>query len=197
MAKLIINIKEGILEVETEDNTFIEKVYTDFKATIADQITQKIDNIGKNIENNDKKVTPMLLDPKAESTTPHKTRKTTKGNETYQQNASLILWKIDDRVDLKQFYIDKNPSTGYECNVVFVYYLQKIVKTEKITPQDIYTCYKHVERRYPTALRQNLIDTNDDKGWINTSNIQAIILTPKGENYVEHELPLRQDTVKK
>ena len=42
MAKLIININEGILEVETEDNTFIEKVYTDFKATIADQITQKI-----------------------------------------------------------------------------------------------------------------------------------------------------------
>lgn len=195
MAKLIINIKEGILEVETEDNAFIEKVYTDFKTTVAEQITKKI-NAETDTPDNNPRVT-TLPDIKIKDNSPKKVSKVSKTNETYQQNADLVLWKTDDKPDLKQFYAKKNPTSGYECNAVFVYYLQKIVKVEKITPQDIYTCYKYVGKRYASALRQNLIDTKRDKGWIDTSNIQAIALTPKGENYVEYELPIHKEASQK
>jgi len=79
-----------------------------------------------------------------------------------------------------------------EKNVVFVYYLQNIVSVQGITPNHIYTCYKNVGSKVPTALRQSLLDTASLKGWLDTSNLDEVKLATPGENYIEHDLQAKK-----
>jgi hypothetical protein len=76
-----------------------------------------------------------------------------------------------------------------ESNAVFVYYLQKTAKVSGIDFNHVYTCYKDVAARIPSALKQSLIDTASSKGWLNTSSLNNLQLTTGGENFVELDLP--------
>ncbi len=195
MSKLIINIRDGILEIESDNDKLVEMVYSDFKNTIVNGASGKVNPVINSSDTKKKDIPSPENKIKDDSDTKKLTKKT-KTNETYKLDPDINLWKTDTKQGLRDFYNEKAPSSGYECNVVFVYYLQKNAGVEKINPNHIYTCYKEVVRAYPNALRQNLIDTKRDKGWISTSDINAITLTSKGENYVEHDLPAKETSKK-
>lgn len=89
---------------------------------------------------------------------------------------------------LKEFIAKHNASSGSDYNVLFTYYLEKILKEKNINPNHIYSCYKDLGIKYPSNLRQSLVDTKSRKGWIDTSNTNDIKLTAVGENAVEHDL---------
>ena len=89
---------------------------------------------------------------------------------------------------LKNFIVNYNLSSGAEYNVVFVYYLEKIIKERNTGVNHIYTCYKELGVKYPSNLRQSVIDTKQRKGWLDTSSTNDIKLTAVGENAVEHNL---------
>jgi hypothetical protein len=92
---------------------------------------------------------------------------------------------------LNEFYNLKAPKSNIESNVVFVYYLQRILYLTGITMDHIYTCYKWVGGKVPENLRQSIADTaaGSKYGLLDASNMQDIKLSMRGENTVETELP--------
>jgi hypothetical protein len=101
----------------------------------------------------------------------------------------LDLKKSGNTPGLREFYSQKGPGNFTEQNAVFVYYLNRIREIEDVTTNHVFTCYKEVGARLPGALYQSLLDTNRNKGWIDTSNMGKILISPIGENFVEHDLP--------
>jgi hypothetical protein len=118
-----------------------------------------------------------------------KEKKTTKVSrvEGYEMVKDLVLAAEGDKPSLKEFYSEKKPSSNYEHNVLFSYYLLKIREIKQIGINHIYTCYKEVSKRVP-KLSVSLSETSR-KGWLDTSNMNDIKITPRGENYIEHDLP--------
>lgn len=88
---------------------------------------------------------------------------------------------------LIDFMNKRNLRSSMELNAVFVYYLTKVIGCTAITPDHVYTCYKVVNKRCPSKLRQSLTDTKCRKAWIETSDMGNIKIAPNGENFVEHD----------
>lgn len=88
---------------------------------------------------------------------------------------------------LRDFLNKRNIKSAMELNTVFVYYLGKVIGCTGITPNHVYTCYKVVNKKYPSKLRQSLTDTKCRKAWIDTSDMDNIKIAPNGENFVEHD----------
>jgi hypothetical protein len=120
--------------------------------------------------------------------------KSNNGSKKISSNPSsyTIVGSLDlspsGKNSLKNFIVNYNLSSGAEYNVVFVYYLEKIIKERNIGVNHIYTCYKELGVKYPSNLRQSVIDTKQRKGWLDTSSTNDIKLTAVGENAVEHNL---------
>ena len=88
---------------------------------------------------------------------------------------------------LKDFIEKRDANNARKLNAIFVYYLQKIAGVENITPNHVYTCFKQMGKKIPTNMPQSLFDTKHVKGWIDTSNLNDIKISPAGENFVEHD----------
>lgn len=115
-------------------------------------------------------------------------KKSVNSKESYQINKELNL-SPKDKESLKQFVEIKVPKTNIEFNVVAIYYLDRILRKEGITIDDVYTCYKDAGRKVPVALKQSLTDTSSSKyGYIAVSN-NCFYIPVVGENFVEYELP--------
>lgn len=107
--------------------------------------------------------------------------------EGYEIVKDLILTAEGDKPSLEAFYSQKKPKTNYECNVLFSYYLLKMKETKPIGINHIYTCYKQVKRKIG-SVGVSLSETSK-KGWLDTSDMSDIKITPRGENCVEYDLP--------
>ena len=118
-----------------------------------------------------------------------KRKKITKAGETYKLVPSLNLSGTDDILSLKDFYKEKSPTSAQECNAVFIYYLKKMLKIDKVGIEHVYTCYKAVGAKLPGRLYQSLVDTQNRKATIITRDIEGLGISTIGENFVEQELP--------
>jgi hypothetical protein len=138
-------------------------------------------------------VPPIPTKTKAEGreTKAEKRKRTTKG-ETYKTVPDLNLSGTDDIPSLKDFYKDKSPVSAQDCNAVFIYYLKKMRKVDKVSILHVYTCYKAVGVKVPGRLYQSLLDTQNRKSTIITSNMEDLGISTIGENFVEQELPKPQ-----
>jgi hypothetical protein len=117
-----------------------------------------------------------------------------KGIESHNLVTDLDLSGTDTVSALKDFYKEKKPASAQECNVVFIYYLKKMLKIDKVGIEHVYTCYKAVGTKVPGRLYQNLLDTRKVKGWIITENMDDLRIGTLGENFVEKELPKPQQS---
>lgn len=121
-----------------------------------------------------------------------KRKRVTKGGESYKLVPTLNLSGTDDIPSLKDFYKEKKPAFARECNPVFIYYLKKLIKIDKVGIDHVYTCYKAVGAKVPGRLYQSLVDTQNRKATIITRDIKDIDISTIGENFVEQELPKPQ-----
>jgi hypothetical protein len=112
--------------------------------------------------------------------------------EGYQIVKDLDLSGNKSKKSLKDFYREKQPTKNLERNAVFVYYLKNIAKVPNVNKNHVYTCYKDVEERVPGNLKQSLLDTSHHKGWVDTTNMDDLKISTRGENFVEHDLPLNK-----
>lgn len=106
--------------------------------------------------------------------------------DSYSMVTSLNLSPTGHE-SLIDFMNKRNLKSSMELNTVFVYYLAKVIGCIAITPDHVYTCYKVVNKRCPSKLRQSLTDTKRRKAWIETSDMGNIKIAPNGENFVEHD----------
>lgn len=183
MTKIILNLRDGLLEVEGEES-FVKEVYEDFKKLANDFKSpahkEHEPRILKTVEKEGKE------SPKNGSSSNRKKKGVKKSVPTFVKDLDLSV--KNNSQDLKEFFKLKSPSNNMEKNVVFIYYLKTIGKVEDITLDHIYTCYKYVNEKVPGALAQSLLDTASRKGWIDTSNMNSIQLPVAGENFVEHDM---------
>ncbi len=90
---------------------------------------------------------------------------------------------------LKSFFSEFITKTFLDKNLLFIYYMERILKITDIGINHVYTCYKNVGEKVPGNLYQSLVDTKNLKGWIESKDINNLKITIAGENHVEHDYP--------
>lgn len=146
------------------------------------------DEVKKILARNEGGTTTMK---KTENKYTKKASTTKKSAEAYHIVNSLDLHP-PGQPSLIDFYKQKSPNndgTAMESTLIFTHNLQKTAGIKGIAPAHIYTCFKEVGIKIPVALKQNLIDTANRKGWVNVTDIENITVSTRGENYIEHNLP--------
>lgn len=117
------------------------------------------------------------------------TNKTASANK--RQSTPSIITGINllpnNKDSLRDFVSKRSVSNAQEYNTIFVYYLERILELRDITPDHIFTCYKHLGVKPPSNLRQSLFDTRSRKGWIDTTSINDLKITVEGINKVEFD----------
>jgi hypothetical protein len=93
----------------------------------------------------------------------------------------------------KDFADEKLPTNGYEQCLVASYYLIDVLDIKNVTHNHVYTCFKQVNWKTPPYMYDKLITTAHEKGWLDTSDLMNVKLTPHGSNYVEYDLPKKKD----
>jgi len=171
-AKLKINSKEGIIEVEGSEK-FIFQMLNEHKELF---IPQK------------EKITPPKEDLEQEGEG-DKIKRRKIPPETIEA-IDVDLNAGVDYPDLKDFYNKKKPVSFIEKTTLFTYYLKEYKKIEEATPGHLLTCYRGVGSKLPKNIPQTILDAKNLKGWMTTDSGKNIAkISNLGINLVEQELP--------
>jgi hypothetical protein len=211
--KLKIDLSQGVLEVEGSE-TFVKAIYADFKAHFVGQDgaaevsallverprrrrTRTAKTATETVPVTEEIValppTPeVVAEPPAQSSTPEPTPEPKEPPPiapTYHYIEDLKLGAAEGHPSLVKFMDAKLPVTNEERNLVFLYYLQHILKVKRITLDHIYTCYRAAKIRAPLNLENSLRTTAEQRGWIKTNQNGNITVTSEGKQYAEKQLP--------
>jgi hypothetical protein len=132
-----------------------------------------------------KRVAKLASGAKPNATKPRKK----KVNESYKIDSSLNLRGGSGVPSFKDFFTEKSPTAAMEFNAVAAYYLIKHCKLKTASFNQLYTCYKEVKYKFPQYFRQSVIDTKNQKGWIDLDDQNGILLPHRGEAFVDDDLP--------
>ena len=97
-----------------------------------------------------------------------------------------------DKTSLTEFVESKEPKNNDDRNVVSVFYLRRMTDTETVSMDHVFTCYREMGWREPADLANSLAITASKKGYLDTSTLEDIKLTPSGRNHVEYDLPRKK-----
>jgi len=110
-----------------------------------------------------------------------------KANPPYSIVPSLNL-KPADKKSLADFMSQFSANKSFEYNLLFVYYMEKILGEQNIGVNHIYTCYKDLNLKTSKNIYQNLLVTRKQTDWISTKKMNDLKVTQKGESMVENEM---------
>lgn len=127
---------------------------------------------------------------KAASKAKSKTKSTKKSKPTFQPIKDLDLYP-SGKISAKDFVTEKKPTNHKQKCVVALYYLLNFLNLETVSIDHIYTFFKSCNWKLPTDL-PNMMSQAGSAGWLDTSNLKDIRLTPMGENLITHDLPKKQ-----
>ncbi len=203
--KLKIDLSQGILEVEGSE-TFVKAIYKDFKIQFlgeetAEEETKKPARAGKRGKAAKSRAKPVPKPRPAQVKKPAKPAKTVVTPKpppkpkksppapSYTYVEDLELGATDDHLSLVEFMDSKLPITNEERNLVFLYYLQHVIKRKPIKIDDVYTCYRKGNIRAPLNLENSLKMTAEHENWIRITKIGNMSVTAAGKRYVDQQLP--------
>ncbi len=199
--KLKIDLTQGILEIEGSES-FVKIIYNDFKTHFAGiEVVDDLKPPRRTRKRKTKTAKPVppaapapepQAEPLPEPPAPEAEEKappTPPPTPDYTIVKNLDLGAADDRPSLVEFMDAKFPLTNEERNIVFLYYLQHMLKLKGITADHIFTCYRHAKIRVPLNLENSLRITADQHNWIKTTKAGNMTLTAAGKQYVEKQLP--------
>lgn len=214
--KLKIDLAQGVLEIEGSES-FVKAIYTDFKAHFIGEgqplpsesseeppaplpprrgKTVRLKHAAKNppavVTPAPPPSTPPTESSPAVETVDTKTpKRKTITVSPYNLVKDLNLRAEKGRPSLTEFTDLKFPITNEERNLVFVYYLQEILKLESITLDHVYTCYREVNIRNPVNIQNSLEVTANQHQWVQMKD-GDIEITPAGRDFVEKRLPIKR-----
>jgi hypothetical protein len=208
--KLKIDLTQGILEVEGSE-TFVKAIYRDFKTQFLGEEAVEGEKsnsprLKRGHKTNSAKAKaappappekidePAPPDQKPEASTPpdvplEQAPVKKRPSQTYTYMEDLELKATTDHLSLVEFMDSKLPITNEERNLVFLYYLQYVIKRKPIKLDDIYTCYVTGRIRVPLNIEQSLQKTADSVNWIKITKNGSMNVTSEGKRYVEEQLP--------
>ena len=210
--KLKIDLSEGVLEVEGSES-FVKAIYNDFKAHF---IEDEVDEVSlKPKRGRRTKVTAKVAkvsppEPATKPTPPEPTPDASKPiteppepapsqpaaeptvvseKPSYNFIKELDLSAADGHPSLVEFMDAKFPITNEERNLVFLHYLQNMLKLKSITVDHVYTCYRAAKIRAPLDIEGSLQSAINRRRWVKITKTGKISVTPAGKRYVEKNLP--------
>lgn len=134
--------------------------------------------------------------PKKDSKSSEATRESKQKKSTKKRSSSATLNLVRDlnlapsgQTTLASFVDEKKPSNNNERNLVAVYYLEKILGIDSITPDHVFTVYRDQGWRIPADLANSLRKTASQELWLDTSDSENLSVTYQGINAIEHDLP--------
>ncbi|SOC55700.1 hypothetical protein SAMN05421509_105274 [Chromohalobacter canadensis] len=183
--KIRIDLVQGIIEAEG-DSAFVKSVYDDFKDRLNTQSPKAAQDVKKEAQEK-----PASAPTKKAA--PVRKKKASGGSASGKMVNDLDLSGGGGAERLKDFFSQYKISSNYERNLIFVYYLQHRLNIQGITIDHVFTCYRDVGVKVPSALQQSLWDTSRHKGWLDTNNGENITTTVPGMNHLEHDLKKQED----
>ena len=193
-AKFKINVKEGSVELEGNEqfvNKHLEKFEGIFKIAIQDALKFKIErNLGEVNSQASLSLPSHTIPSDSESN-----KKFTHVHKHLSKSSVIItplpvdLKASDNKIGLREFYKEKQPSNHYEKVAVFVYYLLKFNRLEEIKFGEILTSYEEVNDKKPSIV-DIVKNSIRYKGWLESGKEKFTArMTISGENFVKFDLP--------
>lgn len=184
-AKLNIDLKQGLLHVEgTED--FVRAIYDDFKSRLTAAAAVPAEAATPQVNNNNNGGGSGRVEP------PRRTQvrtKSSRGDFVPQFNREL------DTSKLAAYYGQFELKNHSEKILVFCMFLQEVLNVEKITGNDIFTCYTAMKAvtKTPRAFPQALRDTEGKSfHYIEVKAWDDIVVPISGSNYFHHDLKRKE-----
>jgi hypothetical protein len=194
--KLKIDLTQGILEVEGSE-TFVKAIYSDFKLHFIGEDAGVA--LGSPPESRRRRTSRAKALPAMPASSPPEgqqpadeeaaSKAEMPAKSGYKVVQTLQLSGGDGTPSLVEFMDAKFPITNEERNLVFVYYLQHLLKAKGITGDHVFTCYKQAKIRVPANLASSLQTTVTQRRWIKMTKTGRLSVTPGGKLYVEKQLP--------
>ncbi len=109
------------------------------------------------------------------------------------RNAGLQLvpnlnFRLTGEKSFKDFVSEKDPKNDVDVVLLALYYMQHVMKLQKIGPNHLMTAFKEVGKPIPLDLKQTIRNVMNRKMFLNFSDIDDIRTTTQGDNVVEHEM---------
>jgi len=113
-------------------------------------------------------------------------KKTTKKSPSIVKDLDL---RPEGKQGFSEFGGEKNPTTHLMKCTVAVYYLGRVLGVAGININHVFTCFRDANWRLPSDLQNTLWETASRHGWLDTTDMDNIALTTRGETMVEYDLP--------
>jgi hypothetical protein len=123
-----------------------------------------------------------------------RTKKKAAGNKKQRASSKPdTVGNLNLRPEGKQTFIDfvkeKEPSNNWEKGTVAIFYLTRILGLEKAGLDHVYTCFLEASWRLPANIGNTLQVAASKQRWLDTSSMDDIRMTARGENLVKLDLP--------
>jgi hypothetical protein len=200
-AKFKINVKEGVVELEGNENfvdKHLDKFEEIFKVAIREAITPELGYNSSSTNASSSLLSPTIQKGYDDTQSLQLIKKHNNSKHTIKQSGSLSPVPVDlkaneDKLGLREFYSEKKPVSHYEKAVVFVYYLTKFNKQTQIKYGEILSCYEEVEEKKP-SINDIVKNSMRYKGWLEQGSDKLTTrLTISGENFVKFDLPKKRN----
>jgi len=181
-AKLNIDLKQGLLHVEGTEE-FVRAIYDDFKSRLTAAAAVPAAEAATPPANNNNG------GGKPEARRTQVRTKVSRGDFVPQFNRELDTSKL--AAFYNQFELKNHP----EKVLVFCMFLQDELKVEKITANDIFTCYTAMKAvtKTPKAFPQALRDAEGKNfHYIDVKAWDDIVVPISGSNYFHHDLKRKE-----
>lgn len=198
-ARFTINVKEGVVELEGKES-FVDKHLEKFEEIFKIAVKEAI---ARGVEPRAALRDPMIptlpsREPPAQPLEVPDQKEKPSGSAKHAPRTVPTIHPIpvdlkagEDKVGLRDFYVEKKPTNHYEKVAVFAYYLNKFSKLPEVKFGQILSCYEEVNEKKPSIL-DIVKNSLRYKGWLEQgSEKYSARLTISGENFVKFDLPSR------
>jgi hypothetical protein len=95
---------------------------------------------------------------------------------------------------LKEFFHQKNPKNHMENLTVFAYFFKNYLNGTEMKLGHVVSCCQEVKKPSPTNIPSMFFNIQHLKGWLDVgAGSESAQITIKGENFVNYELPRKED----
>jgi hypothetical protein len=103
-----------------------------------------------------------------------------------------INFRPTDKVSLRDFAKEKQPSSIDQKNAVVMYYMTETLGMSDANVSQVLAGYAACQWKPSSRPDSSLRTTASRHGWINTADTKAITITHAGRSFVEFDLPAQK-----
>ena len=162
------------------DNQARERVRTWFNLKFSDVVEPKVPDSSKSNK------VPHIT----KTASSKKSAGTKKTKSMFKRTKDLDL-RPPSKISASSFADQKNPTNLKQKCVVALYYVSRILEIEAVTTDHVYTFFKELNWPVPSDLFNTLHQAGSE-GWLDTSDSDNLKVTLRGENLIEHQLPVEK-----